>query len=209
VVRQLHRGIYLITEHERLAFADVFAITRSVIGSISALQYRNKSTDDKQKRAQASELQKLCKDHQVPFIINDNIDLAIELDTDGVHLGREDTGCREARHRLGQNKLIGVSCYNEILRADQAVADGASYIAFGAMFPTRTKTNTVPANTGLIQQAKQRYTVPVVAIGGITTANCGAVINAGTDLLAVVSSVYLAQNPVAVIHTFNQLMTKT
>jgi len=209
VTRRLQRGIYLITEHERLAFAEVFAITQSVIGSISALQYRNKSTDNKLKHMQASELQTLCNDHQVPFIINDNIDLAIELGADGVHLGREDTGCVEARRRLGQHKLIGVSCYNEILRADQAVADGASYIAFGALFPTSTKANAVRASSDLIQQAKQRYTVPVVAIGGITTANCAAAIDAGADLLAVVSSVYLADDPVAVIHTFNQLMTKT
>jgi len=209
VTHRLHRGIYLITEHERLAFAEVFAITQSVIGSISALQYRNKSTDNKLKRVQASKLLKLCNDHQVPFIINDNIDLAIELGADGVHLGREDPDCIEAKRRLGQQKLIGVSCYNEIQRADQAVADGASYIAFGALFPTSTKANTVQASTDLIQQAKQRYTVPVVAIGGITTANCDAAINAGADLLAVVSSVYLADDPVAVIHQFNQLMTKT
>ncbi len=205
----LHRGIYLITEHERLAFTEMFAITQAVIGSISALQYRNKSTDYKLKRAQATELQKLCSDHQVPFIINDNIELAIELGADGVHLGREDGDCNEARRRIGEHKLIGVSCYNEIERADQAVADGASYIAFGALFPTSTKVNTVRASTDLIQQAKQRYTVPVVAIGGITTGNCAAAIDAGADLLAVVSSVYLADDPVTVIHTFNQLMTKT
>ena len=209
MTRRLHKGIYLITEHERLTFAEIFAITRSVISHISALQYRNKTSDQNQKRTEAAELQKLCNDHQVPFIINDNIDLAIELGADGVHLGREDTGCVEARRRLGRHKLIGVSCYNEIQRADQAVADGASYIAFGALFPTSTKANAVRASTDLIQQAKQRYTVPVVAIGGITTANCAAAIDAGADLLAVVSSVYLADDPVTVIHTFNQLMTKT
>ena len=208
MTRLLHKGIYLITEHERLAFADMFAITQAVIGSISALQYRNKSTDYKLKRAQATELQKLCSDHQVPFIINDNIDLVIDLNCDGVHLGRADTDCVEARRRLGQQRLIGVSCYNEITRADQAVANGASYTAFGALFPTSTKANTVLASTDLIRQAKQRYTVPVVAIGGITTANCAAAIDAGADLLAVVSSVYLADDPVAIIHTFNLLMTK-
>lgn len=109
---------------------------------------------------------------------------------------------------MGAQKLIGVSCYNDLARAEQAVNEGADYIAFGAVYATSTKANTVHASTDLITQAKKRYTVPVVAIGGITPENCEPVIEAGADLLAAVSSVYLASNPVAVVTTFNQLMAR-
>jgi thiamine-phosphate pyrophosphorylase len=206
---QLHRGIYLITEHERLRFSGLLARTEAVItAGISALQYRNKRADRKQRLAEASLLQQLCNDHEVPFIINDDIDLALELGAAGVHLGREDGNAKEARLRVGENMLIGISCYNDLDRADQAVRDGADYIAFGAMFPTTSKVNAVSATTDLIRQAKQRYTVPIVAIGGITPENCGPVIAAGADLLAVISGVYLAHNPYHALETFNQLMAK-
>ena len=104
--------------------------------------------------------------------------------------------------------LIGISCYNDLARADQAVQGGADYIAFGAMFPTTSKVNTASASNGLILQAKQRYTIPIVAVGGITPENCEPVIAAGADLLAVISSVYLADDPYQVLESFNQLMAK-
>jgi len=206
---RLNRGIYLITEHERLRFSELLARTEAVITSgIAALQYRNKQAEHKQRLAEASLLQQICKDYEVPFIINDDIDLALELGAEGVHLGRDDGDWAEARRRVGKEMLIGVSCYNDLARADLAVQGGADYIAFGAMFPTTSKANTVNASPGLIRQAKQRYTVPIVAIGGITPENCGPVIAAGADLLAVISSVYLANNPYQALETFNQLMAK-
>ena len=206
---QISKGIYLVTEHERLPFARLLSITESLLPKgIAALQYRNKQADSAQKRIEARQLQTLCKTWKVPFIINDDISLAIELQADGVHLGRDDGSCSEARKRLGPNMLMGISCNNDINRANQAVQDGADYIAFGAMFPTSSKTNTVQATPDLIRQAKQRYTIPIVAIGGITPENCGPVINAGADLLAVISSVYLASDPAQVIDNFNKLMAK-
>lgn len=175
---------------------------------IAALQYRNKQANHKEKLAEASLLQQLCKDYEVPFIINDDIDLAIELGAAGVHLGRDDGDCAEARRRVGMEMLIGISCYDDLGCADQAVQGGADYIAFGAMFPTTSKLNTASAGTGLILQAKQRYTIPIVAIGGITPENCGPIITAGADLLAVISSVYLANDPYQVLESFNQLMAR-
>ncbi len=205
----LQRGIYLITEHERLTFTRLLAIAETVVpAGIAALQYRNKSANQEQRRMESAQLQQLCKQHDVPFIINDDPELAQELDADGIHLGREDGDCHKARLHIGPNRLIGISCYNELIRADSAVTQGANYIAFGAMFPTTTKTNTVAASTGLIREAKQRYTVPVVAIGGITPDNCEPVIDAGADLLAVISSVWLAKDPLHTITKFNQLMAK-
>ena len=203
----LRRGVYLITEHERLGFAQLLSIAEIVLpAGIAALQYRNKTAGPAQQRVEAAQLQSLCKRFDVPFIVNDDPGLALELEADGVHLGREDRDCREARLRLGADRLVGISCYNDLARADEAVAQEASYIAFGAMFPTTTKTNTVSAPAGLICEAKQRYRVPIVAIGGITPENCLPVIEAGVDLLAVVSSVWLAADPLKAINTFNQLM---
>jgi thiamine-phosphate pyrophosphorylase len=141
-------------------------------------------------------------------VINDDIELALELEPDGVHLGKDDIRCKEARRRLGEQMLIGVSCYNDPERAGRAVADGADYIAFGAMYPTASKLNATEASPGLIRTAKQQYTIPVVAIGGITPDNCLPVIEAGADLLAVISGVYLADAPGAVIDRFNTLMLK-
>jgi len=206
---RINRGLYLITEHVELDFARLLAITESVLPlGISVLQYRNKSADHSQKIEQARQLQQLCKMFKVPFIINDDLQLAIRLDADGVHLGRDDGDCRAARLVLGEQKLIGISCYNDPVRAEQAVNEGADYIAFGAMFATSTKANTVRASTDLITQAKHRYTLPVVAIGGITADNCKPIITAGADLLAVVSSVYLASNPSDVVNKFKQQMVK-
>ncbi len=206
---KISRGIYLVTEHERLQFSELLSITETVMPvGIAALQYRNKLAGHQQKLGEASRLQQLCETYKVPFIINDDIALAIELDADGVHLGRDDGSCMDARKRVGNLKLIGISCYNDIDRAAQAVQDGADYLAFGAMFPTSSKANTTNASSGLIRQAKQRYTVPIVAIGGITPENCAPVIAAGADVLAVISSVYLANNPYHVMENFKKLMAK-
>lgn len=208
LANRLRRGIYLITEHDKLGFEQLVAITALVLPGISALQYRNKIADRSRRHAEATVLQQLCRNHGVPFIMNDDPDLALELGADGVHLGQEDGNCRDARLRIGTDRLIGSSCYNQLERAEEAVQQGADYIAFGAMFPTSSKKTTVAATTGLIREAKQRYTVPIVAIGGITPQNCVPVIEAGADLLAVISSVYLAPDPLQAIGTFNQLMTR-
>lgn len=206
---KISRGIYLVTEHERLRYSELLAITEAVMPvGIAVLQYRNKIAVYDQKLAEATRLQQLCKTYKVPFIINDDIALAIELGADGVHLGRDDDNCMDARKQVGDNILVGISCNNDPGRADQAVRDGADYIAFGAMFPTSSKANTVSASFELIRQAKQRYTVPIVAIGGITPENCAPVIAAGADLLAVISSVYLANNPYQVMENFKKLMAK-
>lgn len=205
----LRRGVYLITEHERLDFPQLLARTEAALAAgVSALQYRNKSAGPAQRRREAEQLMDLCRDQEVPFIVNDDVDLALELGAEGVHIGREDGDCAAVRMRVGNGLLIGVSCYNELARADAAVAGGADYIAFGAMFATSSKQNTVKASTSLLGEAKLRYDVPVVTIGGITPDNCGPLIEAGADLLAVISSVYLAPDPVAVIETFNRMMVR-
>lgn len=202
------RGLYVITDHEIPDFKTLYRKTEEILLSgIFALQYRDKNVNDADRYEHACELQKLCVSYGTPFIINDDIDLAEQIGSDGVHLGKDDTDCKIARTRLGKTPLVGVSCYNSLLRARQAVEDGADYVAFGAMFPTASKTNTTQATPELITTAKQEYDIAVAAIGGITPENCRPLIKAGADILAVIGSVYRAQEPGSMVETFNELMS--
>lgn len=203
------KGLYVITEHEQLGFTEVLSRTELILQSgIVALQYRNKFADTRQKLFEARQLQSLCKRYATLFVINDDVELAIELQSDGIHIGREDPGCMTTRSRVGKNMLVGVSCYNDLNLAEAACSCGADYIAFGAMFPTSSKANTSKASPDIIKTAKQRYNLPVVAIGGITPENCRPVLKAGADMLAVISSVYLATDPPSVVNHFNQLINE-
>ena len=204
----LNKGLYVITEYLYLDFETLQAKTELILQKgIEALQYRNKDASRDKRLVEAKSLQDLCKTYNTSFIINDDIDVATELDADGIHLGRDDMSCQQARKLLGEDKIIGVSCYNELDRAEQAVEDGADYIAFGAMFPSNTKQDTVKASPDIIKTAKHKYNVKVAAIGGITPVNCLPVIHAGADLIAVISSVYLSDDPGIVIDNFNLLMS--
>jgi thiamine-phosphate pyrophosphorylase len=124
------------------------------------------------------------------FIINDDVTLAKETQADGVHLGREDAAIAQARKQLGSRAIIGVSCYNELARAEQAAAQGADYVAFGRFFPSRTKPQAVPASLDLLREAKKKLHIPVVAIGGITPENGASLIAAGANALAVIEGVF-------------------
>ena len=201
-------GLYVITEHTRLDFLDLVSKTKQVLSAgIAVLQYRNKNADNNQRYQEASVLLRLCHRYDTPLIINDDVELAMELKADGVHLGSEDTRCEDARDRLGNKILIGISCNNDFERVRSAVIGGADYVAIGAMFPTTTKDKTVRASPGLITQVKQNYDIPVVAIGGITQANCMPILKAGANLLAVVSSVYLSADPASTVNKFNNQIT--
>ena len=202
------RGLYVITDQEIPDFLTLYNRTEEILSSgILALQYRDKSKDSALRLEHASELQKLCVTYKTLFIINDDIDLAQQIHSDGVHLGKDDIDCKTARESLGETHIIGVSCYNSLQLAGQAVADGADYIAFGAMFPTQSKSNTTQATPDLISTAKQEYNIAVAAIGGITPDNCMPLIDAGADMLAAISSVYRAKDPGVVVDKFNSLMS--
>jgi thiamine-phosphate pyrophosphorylase len=202
-------GLYVITDHENLDFMTLHRKTEEILArGIFALQYRDKSGDNTRRLERASQLQKLCITYDTLFIVNDDIDMAQQLGSDGIHLGKDDIACKIARARLGNDKIIGVSCYNNLQRVEQAVMDGADYIALGAMFPTNSKMNTEKATPDLITTAKQKNNIAVAAIGGITPENCLPLIEAGADMLAIISSVYRAQDPGAVIDKFNYMMSK-
>ncbi|WP_426805703.1 thiamine phosphate synthase [Stenotrophomonas sp. SrG] len=195
------RGVYLITPDE----ADTARLLDRVAPLLAAgpiwLQYRNKTASDALRREQALALQDLCAAHGVPLIINDDPALALEVGAAGVHLGGTDGDIGAARALLGPAAIIGASCYDQLANAERALAAGASYVAFGAFFPTTTKVTSSRAHPDLLRQSAA-LGVPRVAIGGLTPDNVGPIIAAGADLMAVVSSVFAANDPVATLHAY-------
>jgi len=190
------RGVYLITPDEPDT-ARLLARTAPLLAAGATwLQYRNKTASDALRREQATALQALCAAHSVPLIVNDDPALAQAIGAAGVHLGGTDGDIGAARSLLGPDAIIGASCYDQLANAERAVAAGASYVAFGAFFPTTTKVTSSRAHPDLLRQSAA-LGVPRVAIGGLSPDNVGPIIDAGADLLAVVSGIYAAQDPVA------------
>ncbi len=167
------------------------------------MQYRNKVADASLRLQQAKALLTVCRDYQVPLIINDHLALCAEINADGLHVGASDCQLSEARKLLGMNKIIGVSCYNQLALAKKAQADGADYIAFGACFTSETKPKAPKAPLSLFTQAKQQISIPVVGIGGITLANAKQVKAAGADAIAVISALFDATSIAETSQQFN------
>lgn len=205
----LKRGLYAITDCERLSPAELLARTVRILkAGIVALQYRNKVDTYPARREQAVALQHTARQFASPFIINDDIDLAKDIDADGVHLGSDDASCAEARARLGAKALIGISCYDSVERAIEARRTGADYVAFGAFFPTTTKKPRTAASLELLRRARRVLDIPIVAIGGIRPGNAAPLIEAGADVLAAASALYGAPDPARVVGEFNALFAR-
>lgn len=185
------RGLYAITDGTLLPQDRLTkAVEEAIEGGARVIQYRNKGSAQKVRTKQALELAKLCKSYQIPLIINDDIVLAKEVCAEGVHLGKDDITIDEARKFLGIHALIGISCYNSLEQAHAAEAAGANYIAFGSFYSSSTKPGAIKANTELLQQAKKKIGIPIVAIGGITAENGVNLIHAGADMLAVIHAIF-------------------
>ena len=190
----LRRGLYLITPDagdpsrllERVAPLLPFA---------ACLQLRAKSMDAHALRDAGARLREACKQAGVPFIVNDDARLAHELDANGVHLGERDGGIVKARALLGDDAIIGISCYDDLQRARDAAAAGADYIAFGAFFPSPTKPDARRASLDLLRDSAD-LGLPRVAIGGISADNARPLVEAGADLIAMISGVFDAPDPV-------------
>jgi len=184
-------GLYAITD-SALTPADrlIDSVTRAIAGGAVMVQYRDKHGPDNRRRGTAEELSDLCHRHHIPLIINDDIELARAVGAAGVHLGRHDAAPAQARDRLGNQAIIGVSCYDRLEQARQAQAAGASYVAFGRFFPSLTKPDAVQARPSLLTDARRELDLPVAAIGGITPENGDALVTAGADLLAVIHGVF-------------------
>ena len=194
------RGIYLITPDETDP-ARLLDRVRPLLADTTWLQYRNKAVDAATRRQQAQALQQLCAGAGVPLIINDDAALALEVGAAGVHLGEDDGDIAAARALLGPGAIIGASCYDELELARRAVASGASYIAFGAFFPSRSKATTRRAQPQLLRDSTA-LGVPRVAIGGLTPDNSAPLVAAGADLLAVISSVFAADDPPVALRAY-------
>jgi thiamine-phosphate pyrophosphorylase len=189
------RGLYLVTPDEP-DDSRLLARVAPVIVHAACLQYRNKRGGTAQRRPQADALRSLCASRGIPFIVNDDAALAAAVGADGVHLGRHDGAIATARALLGNNAIIGVSCYDDIARAREAAAQGADYLAFGAFFASPTKPGARRASMELPAAARP-LGLPLVAIGGITPDNAPALVAAGVDMIAVISGVFDAVDPVA------------
>jgi thiamine-phosphate pyrophosphorylase len=191
---KLERGLYLVTR-ECVDEAGLLATVQAALaGGAVAVQYRDKSGDGARRLAQGKALVALCREYGRPLIVNDDVVLARAVGAAGVHLGEHDAEFALAREFLGPAALIGVSCYNDMQRAQAAALAGADYIAFGSFFDSPTKPGARRATTGLLVEAAG-LGIPRVAIGGINHDNAGALIAAGADLVAVISTVFDAPDP--------------
>ncbi|MDP3777902.1 thiamine phosphate synthase [Methylotenera sp.] len=199
------KGLYAITPDEQDTDILLAKVEAALQGGIGILQYRNKLADHKLKTQQARALLPLCRQYQVPFIINDSIKLCLTLDADGVHFGADDGNLAEARVRLGNDKILGASCYNRFDLALSAQQLGADYVAFGACFASSTKPNAPVAGLHLFTQAKAELHVPAVAIGGITLENAPLAIAAGASSVAVINAIFNADDVKLTSQQFTKL----
>ncbi len=183
-------------------------VAQALQGGARIIQYRDKSEDQQQRLQQALALRTLCDQHQAVLIINDDVALAKQVSADGVHLGIDDISVSEARAQLGPDAIIGVSCYNRFELAEQAAAENADYLAFGAFYSSPTKPAAVRAEIELLRRAQQ-FKLPLCAIGGITHENAAALIEAGADMLAVISGVFAAADICAEARRFATLPWRT
>ena len=188
-------GLYAITPQGLIGEALLRQARLAIEGGASVLQYRKKNLPAKQRLAEAALLAELCLQLQVTFIINDDFQLAKVVCADGVHLGVDDQSLPAAREVLGEQAIIGISCYDNLARALQAERQGASYVAFGRFFPSRSKPNATPAPLALLQRAKAQMGIPIVAIGGITPENAGTVFAQGADMVAVIDGIFGQPDP--------------
>ena len=183
------RGLYAITQTDNKSGDTIIAEVKAAIrGGAVMVQYRDKNPVDA--LFLARELVKICHQYNVPLIINDDVELAARAGADGVHIGKEDGAIAQARKHLGNDAIIGVSCYDFVERAIDAGVQGATYFAFGRFFPSSSKPLAAPAKIETLQQAKVLLNIPIVAIGGILPENGAQLLAAGADLLAVIGGLF-------------------
>ena len=183
-------GLYVITDDKLSGIHLLEHVQQAIQGGAGIVQYRNKTKQTAIKEMTARSLLELCREHRVPLLINDDVELAANIGADGVHLGQTDTRLSDARQRLGAGAIIGITCHASLELATQAQQQGASYVAFGRFFSSQTKPDASPANIDLLRYAKKQLSIPICAIGGITTDNATTLIDAGADLLAVIHGVF-------------------
>lgn len=204
-------GLYAVTPDGLPETRLLDQVGQALAAGVRLLQYRAKAPGKDEagaahaRAATAGTIAAACRAAGALLIVNDDPALAASVGAHGVHLGRDDGTIAEARKHVG-SALVGVSCYDSLERALQAEADGADYVAFGAMFPSRVKPSAVRASHELLAQARTRLRIPVVAIGGIDLDNAAGVLGAGADSLAVISAIFAAPDIGAAVRRFNELI---
>lgn len=204
-------GLCAVTPDDPLLPRLSALVQAALDGGVPFVQYRNKTAPPPLRRAQAAEMLRICRAAGARLIINDDVALAVEIGADGAHVGRGDApggSLVAARALLGPGRILGVSCYDELALAEEAARAGADYVAFGSVFPSRTKPEAVHAPLELLGKAR-RLGLPVAAIGGINLDNAPRVIAAGADMLAVVSDVFDAMDIRARVEAYTNLFAQT
>ena len=200
------RGLYAITDSHLISDNNFNDSIKSVLqGGARLIQYRDKSYDANKRLAQTRSLRDLCYQYNALLIINDDIELAIQSEADGIHLGKNDISLSEARNRLGENFIIGISCYDQLELAIRAERQGASYVAFGAVYTSPTKPEATTVSMDTLSTAVSRLSIPICAIGGISSQNASTVIATGIDMIAVISDLFAQDDIQAHSEALSQL----
>jgi len=188
------RGLYVIVDPEQTRGRDPVEVARQALeGGASLIQWRDKARDKGEQLPQLRAVRDLCRQHGALLIVNDHADLALAAGADGVHLGQKDLPPAAVRAFVPPDFIVGVST-NNVEEARRAQADGASYVAVGALFPTASKAVTRPASPQRLREVKEAVSVPVVSIGGINEGNIDQVLAAGADAVAVISAIIAADD---------------
>ena len=183
--------VYAVTDRhwlkENETLTDV--VRETLQGGATFIQLREKNLDDVAFLEEAKELQALCREYDVPFVVNDNVQIAVKMDADGVHVGQSDMEAGNVREMLGPDKIIGVSVGN-VEEAKLAESRGADYLGVGAVFPTSSKDDAIAVSKEMLRAITDAVSIPVVAIGGITEANTPSLAGTGIDGIAVISAIF-------------------
>lgn len=188
------RGLYAITPEHQRGTALLAAVRAALAGGASVVQYRAKQVTPGTAREEASLIRAACTEFGATLVINDDPALAVDVCADAVHVGRDDGSLRDTRRAVGNTMMIGVSCYDRMDLAVDAVQAGADYVAFGSFFPSTVKPGAVRPSISLLTEARRRLPVPIVAIGGITVDNAHQLIDAGADAVAVITGLFEAED---------------
>lgn len=195
------RGLYVITDPVLTPSAQLLdKVAAALEGGVRIVQYRDKSNDAARRLQEALQLCSLCHAHGALFIINDDVDLALASNADGVHLGLEDMPVAAARRHVGPDKLVGATCHGDPTLAQQAIEDGADYVAFGRFFNSGTKPDAPPAQLERVSPTVKALPCPAVAIGGITLPQAGPLVDAGFAMVAVIGDVFSRDNAQITVH---------
>lgn len=201
-------GLYIIADISLPALQPLTekAILNLLQPDVNLLQYRDKQSSVRKRKEYAALFRLCCGRRSIPLIINDDIGLMRQVNADGVHLGRHDMPVAQAREFLGKEKIIGASCYQSLQRAQAAHNDGASYVAFGAVFPSLTKPAAQQISLETLADYRRRLNLPVCAIGGITTTNINKVLRTNVDMVAVAGGILRTAGPTRQVNRYLEAM---